>query len=77
MPGLPKRQSFESISHRPYWGIKLKVGDKYQLECGHEGKVIWLSSDEQSFAVQGKNRSCINCGKKTAGAWTPTVYTFQ
>lgn len=55
----------------------LKVGDEYQLSCGHQGKVIWISVNEQSFAVQGKRRSCINCGKKTSGTWTPTVYTFQ
>jgi hypothetical protein len=55
----------------------LSVGDEYQLVCGHQGKVIWISADEQSFAVQGKHRSCINCGKKTSGSWAPTVYTFQ
>jgi hypothetical protein len=55
----------------------VKVGDEYQLDCGHIGKVIWISHDEQSFAVQGKRRSCIHCGKKSSGTWTPTVYTFQ
>jgi hypothetical protein len=55
----------------------LKVGDRYQLNCGHEGKVVWISPDEQSFAVQGRRRSCTSCGKKSSGAWTPTVYTFQ
>jgi len=55
----------------------MNVGDEYQLDCGHPGKVIWISADEQSFAVQGKRRSCINCGKKTSGTWTPTVYKFQ
>jgi hypothetical protein len=55
----------------------LKVGEKYPLDCGHEGKVIWVSPDEQSFAVQGISRSCVSCGKNTKGAWTATVYTFQ
>ena len=64
---------------KPRQGMRdlLNVGDEYQLSCGHQGKVIWISTDQQSFAVQGKRHSCINCGKKTSGTWTPTVYTFQ
>jgi hypothetical protein len=55
----------------------VNFGDEYQLDCGYLGKVIWISTNEQSFAVQGKRSSCITCCKKTSGTWTPTGYTFQ
>ncbi|MCW4040404.1 MAG: hypothetical protein NWE83_06600 [Candidatus Bathyarchaeota archaeon] len=55
----------------------MKVGDRSLLNCGHVGKVVWTSPDEQSFAVQGKQRSCDSCGKESSGSWTATIYTFQ
>ncbi len=54
--------------------FNLKKGDHYKLKCGHEGRVIWINSDETVFGVRGSNRSCQSCGKKTSGGWVPTVY---
>jgi NMD protein affecting ribosome stability and mRNA decay len=54
--------------------FNLKKGDHYKLKCGHEGRVIWVSSNETVFGVRGSNRSCQSCGKKTSGGWVPTVY---
>ena len=49
----------------------------YELECGHEGRTIWISLDKKAFAVRGSSRSCQICGKKTSGGWVPTVYMFS
>lgn len=54
--------------------INLKHGDTFRLECGHEGKVIWISSDGKRIGVRGVRRSCRTCGKKSAGSWSPNVY---
>ncbi|UCH37657.1 MAG: hypothetical protein JSV76_00280 [Candidatus Bathyarchaeota archaeon] len=54
-----------------------KKGDRYQLECGHEGRVVWINDNEDTMAVAGTRRSCRDCGKKTTGNWTPTVYLLQ
>ena len=55
----------------------LKVGDRYKLDCGHEGRVIWVSGDRKTTGVAGVKRSCRSCGKKTSGDWTRTVYLIQ
>ena len=55
----------------------VKEGDKFTLKCGHEGRVVWVSSDGKSFGVQGVRRSCKDCGKGSSGSWTPTVYLFS
>lgn len=55
----------------------MKIGDRYSLPCGHEGKVIWINMDETAFCVQGTKRSCLRCGKKSVGTWTPTVYSIE
>ena len=52
----------------------MKKGDHYQLECGHEGRVIWINSNETVYGIRGSSRSCQSCGKKTSGGWVPTVY---
>ena len=57
--------------------IDLKYGDIFKLECNHEGKVIWISSDGNTIGVRGVRRSCRTCGKKSAGSWTPCVYIFS
>lgn len=54
----------------------MKKGDRFRLKCGHEGKVVWVSSDGKSFGVQGVRRGCSICGKGSSSAWTPTVYLF-
>ena len=57
--------------------IPIKTGDKFTLKCGHEGRVVWVSSDGKSLCVQGVRGSCRTCGKKSSGSWTPTVYLFS
>jgi NMD protein affecting ribosome stability and mRNA decay len=52
-------------------------GGKYRLSCNHEGRIVWISEDEQTIGVSGVRRSCQNCGKKTSGNWTPTVYLMR
>jgi len=56
--------------------MSLKSGDKYKLECGHDGKIIWISSDQRSIGVRGIRKSCNTCGKKSTGTWSPNVYIF-
>ena len=55
----------------------LKFGDIFKLECNHDGKVIWISSDGNTIGVRDVRRSCRTCGKKSAGSWTPNVYIFS
>lgn len=52
----------------------MQKGDHYQLKCGHEGRVIWVSSNETVYGVRGSSRSCQSCGKKTSGGWVPTIH---
>ncbi len=52
----------------------VNVGDKFTLECGHEGRVVFISPDGKAFAVKGVRRKCRTCGKGASGAWAPTVY---
>jgi hypothetical protein len=54
--------------------MPMQVGDRYQLSCGHEGRIVFISEDEKRFWVQGKRRGCATCGKGRSGEWTPTVY---
>jgi hypothetical protein len=54
-----------------------KIGDKYNLECSHDGRIIWINENTNHIGVSGVRRSCRNCGKKTSGNWTPTVYLIQ
>ena len=52
---------------------KMKIGDKFKLECGHEGKVVYVDSENKIW-VKGTRRGCRVCGKGAAGEWAPTVY---
>ena len=54
--------------------LELKIGDRYKLECGHEGRVVWVSNDYKTIGVAGVRRSCSVCGKKSTGNWSPNVY---
>ncbi len=54
----------------------MKYGDNFELECNHEGKVIWISSDGNTFGVRGVRRSCRTCFKGSTGNYTPYVYIF-
>jgi hypothetical protein len=51
----------------------MKIGDKFKLECGHEGKVVYVDSENKIW-VKGTRRGCRVCGKGAAGEWAPTVY---
>jgi len=55
----------------------LRVGDRYRLNCGHEGRIVWVSEDRKTIGVVGVNGSCRSCGKKSSGGWTPTVHLMQ
>ena len=57
--------------------IPIKTGDKFTLKCGHEGRVVWVSSDGKSFGVQGVRGSCKTCGKGSSDSWTATVSLFS
>lgn len=54
-----------------------KVGDRYRLACGHEGRVVWISPKGDTFAVKGAKRTCHFCGKRTSGDWSPSVYLLS
>jgi hypothetical protein len=53
--------------------MKLKIGEKFKLECGHDGKVVYVDSASKIW-VKGTRRGCRVCGKGAAGEWAPTVY---
>jgi hypothetical protein len=55
----------------------MKKGDLFTLECNHEGRIIWFSTDKKVFGVRGSSRSCQSCGKKTSGGWVPTIYLIS
>ena len=61
----------------PVRAIPIKMDDKFTLNCGHEGRVVRINPDGKSFWVQGVRGSCKNCGKRSSGSWTPTVYLFS
>ena len=35
--------------------------EKYKLECGHNGNIIWRSSDGKIVGVRGTRSSCGVC----------------
>lgn len=51
-----------------------KKGDRYTLECGHNGRIVWVSSDRGMLCVRGENRRCQLCGKKSSSGWVPTYH---
>jgi hypothetical protein len=55
----------------------LTKGDRYMLECGHEGRIVWVSENSEIIGVSGVRRSCRTCGKKTSGNWSPYVYLIN
>jgi hypothetical protein len=57
--------------------VAAKKGDHVQLECGHEGRVIWLSADHKTIGVRGVSRRCRVCGKHSTGGWVPTCYLIS
>ena len=57
--------------------VDVKKGDRFTLECDHEGRIIWISSDRETICVRGINRRCKICGKSTSGGWVPTCYLIS
>jgi hypothetical protein len=62
--------SIEEESEKP----RFKKGDKYPLECGHKGRVVWTAPDRKTFAIKGTRRGCQVCGKMTKSGWIPLVF---
>jgi hypothetical protein len=54
-----------------------KLGDKYTLQCGHRGTVIWMNAEGDTIAVREARRSCSGCGKGAKTSWTPNVFLIQ
>ena len=55
----------------------VKKGDRVTLECGHSGRIVWISSNRNSICVRGVSRRCQVCGKPTSGGWVPTCYLIS
>ncbi len=55
-----------------------KLGDSYRLRCKHVGKIVWISNDEEAFAVKARQRAGSCCNRKTQdGTWHPTVFLIK
>ena len=65
--------SIEEDSKKP----RFKKGDRYPLECGHKGRVVWMSSDGKAVSIKGTRRGCQVCGKMTSSGWVPLVYIIS
>jgi hypothetical protein len=35
--------------------MPMQVGDRYQLSCGHEGRIVFISEDENGFGSKGND----------------------
>jgi hypothetical protein len=55
----------------------LKKGDKFTLECGHKGRVVWIALDRRAYSVKGTRRGCMICGKNSSSGWVPLVYILS
>lgn len=49
----------------------MNLKDQVPLECGHLGRVVWISEDATTIAVRGTRRSCPTCYKDRGN---PNVY---
>ena len=56
---------------------QLKLGDKFKLKCGHEGRVVWVNEDRNVIGVVGARKICKVCWKRTATNRTPNVYLIS
>jgi hypothetical protein len=52
----------------------MKLGDRVKLECGHQGRVAWISEDGTTMAVKGTRRRCSACYKNRTNV---TVYVMD
>ncbi|MFQ5836566.1 MAG: hypothetical protein ACE5HG_01810 [Candidatus Bathyarchaeia archaeon] len=56
----------------------MKLGDPYTLSCGHKGKIVWISKDEENFAVKARTGAGSCCNRKSQnGTWNPTVFLIK
>jgi hypothetical protein len=56
-------------------GPKPQLRESYNLPCGHEGRIVWISSDGDTFAVKARTGAHSCCNRKTHnGLWNPTIY---
>jgi len=52
--------------------------EKFKLKCGHEGNIVWRSSDGRTIGVRGSTRRCPTCMKwSDAGVWRYTVHLID
>ena len=48
----------------------MKLGDPYRLRCGHMGRIIWISEDEETCAVKASTGAGSCCNTKG----NPTIF---
>jgi hypothetical protein len=54
---------------------QVSLGDHCTLSCGHEGRIVWISRDGDTFAVKARTGAHSCCNRKTHnGLWNPTIY---
>jgi len=57
---------------------RVSLGDHCTLRCGHEGRIVWISSDGDTLAVKAHTGAHSCCNRKTHnGLWNPTIYLVK
>ena len=51
----------------------MKLGDPYRLSCGHTGRIIWVSKDNETFAVRAPRGAWSCCNTKG----NPTIFLVE
>ena len=47
-------------------------------DCGHDGRIVWISKDKDSFAVKARVGAGSCCNRKIQnGRWKPTVFLIK
>lgn len=56
----------------------MRLGDPYRLSCRHKGKIVWISGDEETFAVKAHIGAGSCCNRKSQNrTWNPTVFLIK
>jgi len=56
----------------------MKIGDPYRLSCGHNGRIVWISKDKETFAVKARVGAGLCCNRKSQNrTWNPTVFLIR
>ena len=56
----------------------MKLGDPYRLSCRHVGKIVWISKDEETFAVKARIGAGSCCNRKSQNrTWKPKVFLIK